>query len=155
MLFPIGPHRHKQEKACSVAPFTWSSNEHCEYLGIKVPITPQLSQHSTLIQPQFNFHDYVSSALIGRDNFTDSFIGRKHNVQAFIASKMTYYFALAPTPPFKYLYRVQTQINNYIWSGGRRYVQANLFYHPYDTGGLNLYSMMRQNTTLKLKALNK
>ena len=50
IVFPIGPHRHKQEKACLVAPFTWSSNEHCEYLGIKVPITPQLSQHNTLIQ---------------------------------------------------------------------------------------------------------
>ena len=116
------------------------------YLGLKTPLKAFFPPNVTYLFPQFGMQDYVLSVLSRRDNITDSFIGRKNNVQAFVGSKMTYYFALAPTPSPQYLSQVQESIINYVWASGQHYVQVNLLYRPFDAGGLNLYSLARHNT---------
>ena len=95
IAFPLGPH-HKvnKEKACDITPFTWSASEYCDYLGIQVPLQFNCKGKLATVHPQFNMHDYVHSSLLARDNYTDTILGRKHNGQAFIASKMS------PLPSF-------------------------------------------------------
>ena len=154
VAFPIGPHSHSKSPKFDVSPFKWAKTDVCDYLGIKVPLHNRLKDFRDS-QPQFDMLEYVRGILLPRDTIEDKLIGRKHNVQAFIGSKMTYYLSLAPSPSKKYMQKVQSLINKYFWSTGFHHISAKLLYRPYDTGGIQLYCMAHQNTNLKLKALNK
>ena len=151
-VFAIGQEKTAPQNV-DISPFKWNQDSHFTYLGIQVPVTSyrnNLGQHAiqTIIP-------HAESILRPRNTVDHVIMGRILNVKTFIESKLNYYFALAPLPNKASLTKAQSVLNKYIWSFGFHHVAARLIYRPYDAGGLNMYSLVLHNQTLKIKALNK
>ena len=157
-VFPIGPKR-SAKNTLDISPFKWSDSSDCDYLGIMVIIKSIIKQVIIKQSSQKHFGmgilHHIDSITAPRNSTEHSLLGRILNVKVFIASKLNYYFALAPAPPLQILNSAQSHINKYIWSYGIHHITANLLYKPFDTGGLNHYSIVNHNIKAKLSALNK
>ena len=154
-VFPLGSLSSTTPPAAlDIAPFKWSSEEHMLYLGIPTPISSHSRIHYYPAQVS-NIIQSADSLLSPRNSFDDVIPGRVLNVKTFVASKLQYYFALAPTPNKSFLDKVQSKLNNYVWSYGKHHVEACLLYRPYDRGGVNMYCIRNHNSSMKIKAVNK
>ena len=154
-VFPIGSIAPINERI-DISPFKWSSEPTCQYLGISVPIRIQSISKCRSSQPAVaTIIEHAKSVLLPR-NTRDYFLyGRILNVKAFIGAKLNYYFALAVSPTDTVLKKVQSKLNDYVWSYGLHHVEAKLLYRPYDVGGLQMYNVIDHARSSKLKALNK
>ena len=149
MVFPIGP-ECKAPQLVDIAPFKWCSDEVIDYLGITVPLT----RFTPRQHPVASILTYAKSVLGERNSPQFNIFGRNLNIKTFIASKLNYYFALAPAPTVTFLPKVQSFLTSYIWNGAH-HVAAQLMYRPFDRGGLNMYSIVIHMQASKLKSINK
>ena len=151
-VFPIGP-KHSAKNTLDILTFKWSDSSDCDYLGIMVNMCS--AKQSSQLHFGFGILHHIDSITAPRNSTEHSLLGRVLNVKVFIASKLNYYFALALAPPLQTLNSTQSHINKYIWSNGIHHVTANLLYKPFDSGGLNHYSIVNHNIKAKLSASNK
>ena len=152
--FAIGP--KEKSKQINIEPFIWKEDVHCDYLGIPVLLQHNEGQVSgTIPIPATDLLRLVDSTLYPRNSPEHTLLGQALNIHALFASKLNYYFSLSCAPTDKVLRKVQSHINHYLWSYRKHHVTDQLLYEPFETGGINLYSIITHNRTVKLKALNK
>ena len=151
-MFAIGS--REKSRHLNIEPFKWSKEDYCQYLGISVPLkgfphggVPELSLVHIL--------GILDSVLSLQNTCEHSLLGRVLNIKTFVASKLNYYFSLSFVATITALKKAQSRLNDYVWNYRIHYVNAKLLYEPFDTGGVNMYSLIRHNTTAKLKAINK
>ena len=134
----------------NVGQFQWIEDLSFKYLGVEIPVrnTPYFVYLQKLVADIFG---YLDSVLLLRNHFEHVLQGRILNVHTFVASKLMYYFSLAPSPLHAFMKHLQTQLNNYVWSYQKHMASFQLLSLPHNLGGLNMYSVERQNCSLKLK----
>ena len=155
-IVSIGSHIQGRSKLQGMDQFTYQEGGYIHHLGAFVPTSTQ--QYSTVEVSHKNYENltgYIHQVLSPRDDLTHPFLGRVLNVKAFVGSKLLYLFSMTPSPTDRFLKQVQLILNNYVWSHRRHNLPAALMYQPWDTGGVLMYSCVNQNTSLKLKWLNR
>ena len=155
-IVSIGSHIQGRSKLQGMDQFTYQEGGYIHYLGAFVPTSTQ--QYSTVEVSHKNYENltgYIHQVLSPRDDLTHPFLGRVLNVKAFVGSKLLYLFSMTPSPTDRFLKQVQLILNNYVWSHRRHNLPAALMYQPWDTRGVLMYSCVNQNTSLKLKWLNR
>ena len=134
--------------------FQWLTDLTFKYLGVEVLVfhNPYFAH---LQKPVAEIFTYIDSVLLLRNHFDHVLQGCILNVRTFVASKLMYYFSLAPSPSRFFMKRLQNQLNNYVWSYRKHMVSLQLLSLPHHLGGLNMYSVVRQNCSLKLKWISR
>ena len=135
--------------------FVLFDKDEFSHLGIdivpKTPATIRMCQCVTNYEP---IPLYVDRVLGKRDDLSHTILGCILSVKTFVASKLLYTYSMAPSPKPGFNKKLQSKLNQYVWSSGYHAVNAKLMYQPWDTGGMSMYCCQTQEHSLKLKWLN-
>ena len=142
--------KRSASQVVNIGQFQWLEDLSFKYLGVEIPVLHN-PYFLFLQKPVADIFGYLDSVLMCRNHFDHVLQGRILNIRTFVASKLMYYFSLAPSPSKEFMRCLQNQLNNYVWSYRKHMASFQLLALPHNLGGLNMYSVARQNCSIKLK----
>ena len=110
------------------------------------------------VYPEGNFDNILGTAqqiLENRNQNHHTLLGRILTVKFLIMSRFVYQFKGTPSPPQKWLHKLQSLVNHYIWAGGVHHVNAARTYLSFKEGGFNMENVIAQDQALKLSWLDR
>ena len=92
----------------------------------------------------------MKNVALTRNHHSHTILGRILNVKSLMVSKFTYKQKAIPLALLAWYKKVQTFLDNYIWSFGYHYMSSSRCYLPIEQGGLGMVHLLSQDKALKI-----
>ena len=147
-VLPIG--KAKNTPISGMEPFRQAVLEPVDYLS--VPIQNDLNiDNSTLLLMKEWFQQVTNTG--NTSEYT--LLGRIVIIKTLLTSILVNPFSFRPSFKPSVLHQLQSMLMDYIWQGGRHYINKHTYYLPWDIGGINMVNIELQEETLKFHCINK